>query len=244
MPGSGPLRNVAESYIHAFKGCALINKFIVVGLLLIAAMPTAALADITGTATVIDGDTLEIRGTRIRLHGIDAPESGQLCQRNGKDYRCGQQAAAALDDLVARRSIRCEDRDVDQYGRTVAECFVASLSLNIELVKRGWASTPAHVTAEKAARAAKRGIWSGTFQMPAEWRQECRGQRGSNTSASSDQSRDGCKIKGNIGRSGQKIYHQPGDWDYGSTRINTRRGERWFCAEREAQDNGWKHAGE
>ena len=64
MPGSGPLRNVDESYIHAFKGCALINKFIVVGLLLIAAMPTAALADITGTATATDGDTLEIRGTR------------------------------------------------------------------------------------------------------------------------------------------------------------------------------------
>jgi endonuclease YncB( thermonuclease family) len=230
MPGSGPLRKVAETYIHAFKGCALINKFIVVGLLLIAAIPTAALADITGTATVIDGDTLEIRGTRIRLHGIDAPESGQLCQRSGNDYRCGQQAAAALDDLVARRSVRCEERDVDQYGRTVAECFVASLSLNDELVKRGWAVayreySEVHVTAEKAARAAKRGIWSGTFQMPAEWRQERRGQRGSNTSAFTDQSRDGCKIKGNIGRSGQKIYHQPGDRGYGSTRINTRRGE-------------------
>ena len=84
----------------------------------------------------------------------------------------------------------------------------------------------AHVTAEKAALAAKRGIWSGTFQMPPEWRQERRGQRGSNTSASTDQSRDGCKIKGNIGRSGQKIYHQPGDRDYGSMRIETRKGER------------------
>jgi hypothetical protein len=73
------------------------------------------------------------------------------------------QQAAALDDLVARRSIQCEERDVDQYGRTVAECFVASLSLNDELVKRGWAVayreySEAHVTAEEAARAAKRGV--------------------------------------------------------------------------------------
>jgi endonuclease YncB( thermonuclease family) len=131
------------------------------------------------------GDTFEVQGTRIRLHGIDAPESGQLCQRSGNYYRCGQQAAAALDDLVARRSVRCEERDVDQYGRTVAECFVASLSLNDELVKRGWAVayreySEAYVTAEKAARAAKRGVWSSTFQMSAEWQQKRRGQRGSN----------------------------------------------------------------
>ena len=101
----------------------------------------------------------------------------------------------------------------------------------------------AHVRAEEAARAAKRGIWSGTFQMPDEWRQERRGQRGSNTSASANDSRNGCPIKGNISRSGQKIYHQSGDRDYGSTWIDTRKGERWFCTVREAQGNGWKHAG-
>src|SRR3954447_8651078 len=101
-------------------------------------LPAAALADITGNAIVVDGDTLEIRGTRIRLYGIDAPESGQLCRWTGKDYRCGWQAAA-LDDLIARRPVRCEERDVDRYGRTVAGCFVGSVSLNDELVKRGWA---------------------------------------------------------------------------------------------------------
>ena len=67
-----------------------------------------------------------------------ALESGQLCRRNGKDYRCGWQATA-VDDLIARRSVRCGERDVDRYGRTAAECFVSSVSLNDELVKQGWA---------------------------------------------------------------------------------------------------------
>jgi hypothetical protein len=67
--------------------------------------------------------------------------------------------------------------------------------------------------------------------MPAEWRQERRGQRDSKTSASSSQGPDGCRIKGNISRSGQKIYHQPGDRDYSSTQIDTGKGERWFCTE-------------
>ena len=66
------------------------------------------------------------------------PESGQLCRRNGKDYRCGWQAAA-LDDRIARRSVRCEERDVERDGRTIAECFVGSVSLDDELVKQGWA---------------------------------------------------------------------------------------------------------
>ena len=67
--------------------------------------------------------------------------------------------------------------------------------------------------------------------MPAEWRQERRGQRDSKTSASSSQGPDVCPIKGNISRSGQKIYHQPGDRDYSSTQIDTGKGERWFCTE-------------
>jgi endonuclease YncB( thermonuclease family) len=99
--------------------------------------PAAALADIPGNAIVVEGDPLEIRGTKIRHCGSDAPESGQLCRRNGKDYWCGWQATA-LDDPIARRSMRCEERDVDRYGRTIAGCFVGSASLNDQLVKQGW----------------------------------------------------------------------------------------------------------
>ena len=54
---------------------------------------TPALADVTGTASVIDGDTIEVHGQRIRLHGIDAPESRQLCRLDGKSWQCGEVAA-------------------------------------------------------------------------------------------------------------------------------------------------------
>ena len=77
-------------------------------------------ADLTGRASIIDGDTIEIHGQRVRLFGIDAPESRQTCEVGGQTYRCGQQAALALADYVGQRTVACEQHDVDRYGRIVA----------------------------------------------------------------------------------------------------------------------------
>src|ERR1700720_83672 len=89
--------------------------------------PPAVADDLTGQASVIDGDTLEIHGTRIRLWGIDAPESGQLCRgEDSLQYRCRAKAANDLDAFITRRSLNCIPISLDRYGRTVATCLVCA----------------------------------------------------------------------------------------------------------------------
>ena len=136
-------------------------------------------AIVSGVASVIDGDTVEIHGQRIRLYGIDAPEASQPCDLDGKPWRCGQVSANALAEYIARRPVTCEPRDRDRYGRLVAACSVAGASISAWMVSEGWAVAYRRyshdfVADEAAARAAKRGIWHSSFIMPWEWRAQRR----------------------------------------------------------------------
>ncbi|MCG3776555.1 MAG: Thermonuclease [Nitrospira sp.] len=144
---------------------------------LLALGATGALAQgIVGVASVIDGDTIELHGTRIRLAGIDAPESRQECQRpDGTVWRCGQKAALALSDHLGGSVLKCVPSTKDRYGRTVATCFLGSEDINRWMVMQGWAVayrqySRAYVQDEDHAHAAQAGIWSGRFTMPSEWR--------------------------------------------------------------------------
>jgi endonuclease YncB( thermonuclease family) len=136
----------------------------------------AAHADMIGVASVIDADTIEIHGERIRLHGIDAPESSQTClDANGRSWRCGQRAALALQDMIGRRTVTCDERDVDRYGRIVGRCLVGEVDIDKWLVAQGLALAYRrysldYVAAEDKAREARRGMWAGTFEPPWEWR--------------------------------------------------------------------------
>jgi endonuclease YncB( thermonuclease family) len=147
--------------------------------LLFLSLPVTA-QTITGVASVTDGDSLEIRGMRIRLHGIDAPESRQLCTRpSGQSWRCGQQAALALSDQIGRRSVSCVARDTDRYGRTIAVCSQNGVDLNGWMVAEGWAVayqqySQDYVLIEAEARRTGRNIWSGAFVMPWDWRRGAR----------------------------------------------------------------------
>ena len=108
----------------------------------LAPMPGAGAiaADLTGLPSVVDGDTLEIRGERVRLHGIDAPEGRQLCVKpTDERWRCGQNAALMLADLIGRRPVRCEGNERDRYGRLIAVCYLGDLDLNRWMVENGWA---------------------------------------------------------------------------------------------------------
>jgi endonuclease YncB( thermonuclease family) len=134
--------------------------------------PTLA-DDLIGQASVIDGDTLEIHGTRIRLWGIDAPESTQLCRGDDSlQYRCGARAANDLDAFIARRPVNCMPMNLDQYGRTVATCSAGGADLGEWLVRRGLAldwpqfSKGRYDAAQREAERVGRGIWKGSYVEP------------------------------------------------------------------------------
>jgi endonuclease YncB( thermonuclease family) len=137
---------------------------------------SALTKDLVGRASVIDGDTLDIHGQRIRLWGVDAPESGQQCHIAGKPWRCGQQAALSLSDLIGKQTVACVERDRDRYGRIVAKCSVAAQDVGAWLVSNGWALdysnySEGHYSSHQASAASARlGIWRGQFDKPWEWR--------------------------------------------------------------------------
>jgi endonuclease YncB( thermonuclease family) len=142
--------------------------------------PVFAQHEIAGVASVIDGDTIEIHGWRIRLFGIDAPEGGQLCARpNGERWRCGQRAGLALADRIGRAIVRCQARDRDRYDRVVAVCFKGKEDLNRWMVSNGWAVayrrySVDYVADEDTARRKRINMWSGDFEMPWDWRAQRR----------------------------------------------------------------------
>lgn len=152
---------------------------VIVSIVLLLALLGSALAmngDSTrGIVSVIDGDTIELHGKRIRLHGVDAPEGKQTYTRDGVEWRCGQQAAFALSDHIGNQSVECIEKDIDRYKRIVAECFVGDVSINAWLVRNGWAIayrkySKQYIEDEDIAREQKAGIWGGEFVEPWEYR--------------------------------------------------------------------------
>lgn len=144
--------------------------------LLLLALPSLASAQsISGPAIAVDGDTLEMTGLRIRLFAIDAPELAQTCKRSGENWACGEDAKQALARMVRGRDLRCEQRAVDSYGRSVSTCWADGRNLNQMLVIGGLATAYTEFSAEFAedeanARAAQRGIWASEFMKPQDYR--------------------------------------------------------------------------
>lgn len=217
--------------------------------------PQAAAKTIAGRASVIDGDTIEIAGQRVRFNGIDAPESSQYCKdAKGSEYACGRQSAKALDDFLATsRPVKCTFVEWDQYGRFVGNCFRADgRSVAGWLVENGHAldwpqySRLQYAGHQASAKKAKRGIWQGQFREPWDWRAN-RTEDIAPTAVTPSPSftllgSSSCDIKGNISAEGERIYHAPGQKFYRQTKISEGKGERWFCSEAEARQAGWRKA--
>lgn len=152
--------------------------------LLILAGPALAEEPITGRASVVDGDTIDIRGERVRLNGIDAPESWQRCRDGaGEEYPCGRVAALALDSFLAQsRPTMCHFEDRDRYGRFVGTCFRADgVEVNRWMVRQGHAldwprySKGRYAEDQATAKGAQSGMWRGEFVEPWEARRLKRG---------------------------------------------------------------------
>lgn len=199
---------------------------------------------ISGAVRVVDGDTLDMGGTRVRLHGIDAPELGQHCIRpDGAAWDCGAWVAVQLRAWIGAHEVTCDQVDTDRYGRVVARCGLAGHDIGRRLVRDGLAVayrrySTAYDADEKAAQAARRGLHGHGMRRPAAYRN---GQR-TRTAQMSGPADPACAIKGNISRSGTRIYHMPGQAFYARTVIRSNAGERWFCTEVEARAAGWRRA--
>lgn len=214
----------------------------------------APASPLVGRASVIDGDTVEIAGQRVRFNGIDAPESAQSCKdANGANYPCGRRSAEALDAwLTASRPLRCVFVEWDRYGRFVGDCArTDGASVASWLVSSGHAmdwprySNAAHANEQAAARVAHLGIWQGEVQPPWEWRaaqNDATNNEAADDTAPAHLLSGSCDIKGNISAKGERIYHVPGQTFYDDTVISPGKGERWFCSEAEARQAGWRRS--
>ena len=200
---------------------------------------------------VVDGDTIDVdingKVTRLRLIGMDTPEVVDP----RKPVQCfGREASAKAKELLSSQSVGLESDpsqgELDKYGRTLRYVYLADgRSFNKLMIEEGYAHEYTYDTsykyqaeykqAQKDAENAKRGLWADNT---------CQGVATPVASTSSlTQPKDSsCTIKGNIGATGEKIYHLIGCGSYAKTQINESQGEKWFCSENEAQVAGWRKA--
>lgn len=189
---------------------------------------------------VIDGDTIELEdGSRIRYIGIDTPETVDP----DRPVECfGKAASERNKKLVDGRTVRLEKdiSETDRYGRLLRYVYVDDVLINLSLVEEGYAyayTYPPDVAfaerfteAERIARENDRGLWAA-----------CSSENAPSSPYETDP-HSTCVIKGNISTSGERIYHVPGCDYYADTSIDEDKGERWFCAESDAIDAGWRKA--
>lgn len=196
---------------------------------------------------VVDGDTLRIGDTRIRLHGIDAPELNQTCATpRGEVWACGRWSKAHLAALLRDEQPVCNDLGRDRYGRMLARCAVGGKDIGEQMVANGAALayarySDAYVDAQATARAAARGMWAAGPQTAPEDYRRAKSVSAPVADAQAVSADAGCTIKGNLGASG-RIYHQPGQRDYAATRVSLAKGEGWFCTPAEAEAAGFRAA--
>ncbi|WP_051380691.1 thermonuclease family protein [Bradyrhizobium sp. WSM1743] len=236
------------------------HRVMMVALFAIITSPVCA-AKLSGPPRILDGNTIELEKTKLRLSGIDAPETDQIClDAHGRKWACG---VAARDELIKHSNGRtwdCHTTGVDEYGRSRGSCFIEGEDVNAWMVRSGWAlsglSTHTYAIYEVVASKAYAGLWSGAFIAPWDWRRRNKGTIIIGASSVpidaqelllgsallSDPPSSECLIKGTVDRNGERIYYLPGQLGYEEIDMTKKSGERWLCSEAEAEATGWRKA--
>jgi endonuclease YncB( thermonuclease family) len=241
--------------------CDCVVSLALAALLACSVSSAAHASDISGVPRIVDGDTLAIGEVKIRLEGIDAPETDQIClDHNAAKWPCGIVARDRLIEHINSRPIDCTPSGHDRFVRTLAVWRLGNENLNAWLVREGWAIAFVRYSAiclndEEQARRAQRGLWAGAFIAPWDWRRRDKGTevRGALVvpitaqaillapASAAEAPSPNCTIKGNVNRQGDRIYHLPGGLSYAKVNMQAP-GKRWFCTEAEAQAAGWRPA--
>ena len=216
---------------------------------------------ISGAARIVDGDTLAIGDIKIRLEGIDAPETDQVClDADAAKWACGVVARDRLIAHVGGRPIECKPTGTDRYGRTLAVCSVAGDDLNAWMVHEGWALafvrySTAYAKEEEKAHAAQRGLWRGAFIAPWDWRHRDKGTTilgALSVPITAQKQLIGIGLC--RGRALARLHHQRQHQSRRRTHLSHAGrqqlredqhgapGKRWFCSEDEAKAAGWRPA--
>ncbi len=151
--------------------------FLLVVIVTITPLPASA-ETLSGQARVVDGDTIWIGDTKIRLHGIDAPETKQECKdADGMSWMVGQDATAFLKSMTEDKEVTCSDHGKDRYGRVIGSCEVEGNDINREMVVAGLARayrqySERYLYEEHRAMRNKAGMWGGDCDAPWEWRRK------------------------------------------------------------------------
>ncbi len=160
----GPNRNSARSIALIILGiaAAAVSR----------CAPATVEGSVEGRPRLVDGDSFFMGQTEVRMQGIDAPEGRQTCTRDGREWRCGEDATRTLQRLTGGQPVRCDIHSTDQHGRRLATCYSASGSnLNMEMVAQGFAvAFGAYESEERQAKSARRGLWASQFDRPQDWR--------------------------------------------------------------------------
>ena len=228
-----------------------------VALALLLVAPAFA-GEVSGIPRIMDGDTVEIGKTKIRLLGIDAPETDQLClDAKGARWACGITARDELIKFSAGQSWDCEITGFDKYNRSLGNCVVEGEDVSKWMVRSGWALafvrySRVNLSDEHVAEDAHAGIWAGAFIAPWDWRSRNKKTLVLGTAAvpanaqrillgaasAAEAPSPDCTIKGNVNRAGQCIYHEPGARWYSKISMDLSKGKRRFCSIDEAEAAG------